>query len=247
MGIDTGRWWDCESVAQTPGAGKREGAGARAPLRDQERRSVGAHSAVCSSVGRLGENTVQLLHNFRQMLRIFRFAAGALRRAHAVDFRNSVRAAQPLGDGFDDLRLAVVFTGNARIARAHIAGSRLRKDARLSPERPPRAWGSVSPIPPVLCDQVSYAGCAPGLLLSAHLDRECAPAPNPIPLRADEGLILDCGGPLCQKDARSPQMGGQASSRPRLKSDRPEAIFQSARCSDIGSARIGCRACRGKG
>jgi CheY-like chemotaxis protein len=61
---------------------------------------------------------------------------------------------------------------------------------------------------------------------------------NPIPLRADEGLILDCGGPLCQKDARLPQMGGQASSRPRLKSDRPESIFRSARCSDIGAREL---------
>jgi alpha-glucosidase len=34
----------------------------------------------------------------------------------------------------------------------------------------------------------------PSLLLSTHLDRECGPVPNPIPLRADEGLILDCGG-----------------------------------------------------
>jgi hypothetical protein len=199
----------------------------------------------------IGQKVDHLLHNFRQMLRIFRLATGppaaglparVRRRFPKIRLppRRSRSAMTSTTSALRWCSQAMRRSGVLSVACGRMRGSRRSGQA-------PRVGIRVADSSVSATRFHTPVARPPSLLLSPHLDRKCGPAPNPIPLRADEGLILDCGGPLCQKDARLPQMGGRASSRPRLKSDRPEAIFQSARCSDIGSARIGCRACRGKG
>ena len=58
-----------------------------------------------------------------------------------------------------------------------VAGSRLRKDARLSPERPPRVCRSRRRFLPYSAIEFHMPDAHPPSLLVAHLDRECGPAP----------------------------------------------------------------------
>jgi hypothetical protein len=150
VGIDTGRWWDCESVAQTPGAGKREGAlGARPPTRIMSpARSpriwpYAARNPAASALHR--PEGRPSFHNFRQMLRIFRLATcppaaglpARVRRRFPKIRLPPRRSRSAMASTTSALRCCSQAMRRSGVLT--VAGSRLRKDARLSPERPSAA------------------------------------------------------------------------------------------------------------